>query len=109
MSKEDNRSALEKLEEKLKEHWKKSGQASIIAARHSEFVIEPKVFIGNKLHPEILKVLVLNYLANTSAQDSGVGSVDVSPNKLVIKTPEGKPVAIVRDKQVIRQFLAKQA
>ena len=43
---EDNRSALEKLESKLKDLWRKSGKASIIAARHSEFVIEPKVLIG---------------------------------------------------------------
>jgi hypothetical protein len=106
---EDNRSAMEKLEEKLKELWRKSGQASIIAARHSEFVIEPKVFIGNKVHSDVLKVLTLCYLSNSAAQDSGVGNVDASPDKLVINNDDGKPMVVVRDKRIIRQYIAQQA
>ncbi len=103
---EDNRSALEKLEAKLKELWRQSGQASIIAARHTEFVIEPKVFIGNSLHPEILKLLTLNYLASSASQDSGVGNVDVTPEKLTIMSPEGKELVVVQEKRIIRQYLA---
>ena len=106
---EDNRSALEKLESKLKDLWRKSGKASIIAARHSEFVIEPKVFIGNKLHPEILKLMIMQYLANTSAQDSGIGNVEVTPQKLIIKTPDGKELVAVRDRKIIRQYLSQRA
>lgn len=105
---EDNRSAMEKLEEKLKELWRKSGQASIIAARHAEFVVEPKVFIGNKVHPDVLKVLTLAYLSSAAAQDSGVGNVDASPDKLVINNDDGKPLVIVRDKRIIHQYLSQQ-
>jgi len=105
----ENKSALEKLESHLKNEWRKKGHASVIAAKHAEFTVEPKVFIGDKLNPEILKLLVANYLAKTSRQDSGIGAnIEVSPEKLVIKTPKGKPLVIVRDQKLIQQYLASQ-
>jgi hypothetical protein len=104
-----DKSALEKLEGMLKEFWRKSGKPHIIAARHTEFVVEPKIFLGNKLNPEMLELLVLNYLAQTSKQDSGTGNIEVTPEKLVIKTPKGKPVAIVRNQKIIQQYLAQRA
>jgi len=107
MSKE--KSALEKIEEKLKEYWRKDGNASVIAAKHTEFMVEPKVFIGDQLNPEILKLLVINYLAQSSKQDSGIGNIDATPEKLVIKSPKGKPLVIVRDQKIIQQYLASKA
>ena len=104
----EEKSALERLKEKLKNFWKKNGDSHIIAAKHTEFVVEPKVFMGDKLNPEILKVLVINYLAQTSKQDSGTGNIDVTPDKLVIKSPKGKPLVVVRDKKVIQQYLAQR-
>jgi len=100
---------LQQLEEILKDFWRKNGNPHLIAAKHTEFMVEPKVFMGDKLNPEILKLLVVNYLAQTSKQDSGTGNIEVTPEKLVIKTPKGKPVVMVRDKQIIRQWLAQQA
>jgi len=94
------------MEDKLKNFWKKNGNASIIAAKHSEFMVEPKVFIGDKLNPEILKLLVTNYLNHTSKQDSGIGKVEINDDKLVIKSPKGTPLIIVRDKKIIEQYLA---
>ena len=105
----ENKSALEKLEDLLKDIWRRSGSGSVIAAKHTEFVVEPKIFIGDKLNPEILKLLVLNYLAQTSRQDSGVGNVEATPDKLVIKGPQGKPLVIVRDQKIIQQYLAARA
>ncbi|MFA5893057.1 MAG: hypothetical protein WC903_03750 [Candidatus Margulisiibacteriota bacterium] len=102
-------SALEKLEGLLKELWRRSGNASVIAARHTEFTVEPMVFVGDKLNPEILKLLVINYLVQTSSQDSGTGNVEVTPDKLVIKTPKGKPMVIVRDQNIIQQYLAMRS
>ncbi|MGB9613083.1 MAG: hypothetical protein ACPL4K_02760 [Candidatus Margulisiibacteriota bacterium] len=104
------KSALEKLEDLLKEFWRQHGNAHIIAAKHTEFIIEPKVFIGDKLNPEILKLLVTNHLAQCSKQDSGIGeNIEVTPEKLVIKSPKGKPLVIVRDKKIIQQYLAARA
>ena len=100
---------LQQLEEILKDFWRKNGNPHLIAAKHTEFMVEPKVFMGDKLNPEILKLLVVNYLAQTSKQDSGTGNIEVTPEKLVIKPPKGKPVVMVRDKQIIRQWLAQQA
>ncbi|MFA6431774.1 MAG: hypothetical protein WCV91_05295 [Candidatus Margulisiibacteriota bacterium] len=105
----NEKSALEKLEEYIKELWRKSGNASVIAAKHSEFVVEPKVFIGDKLNPEILKMLTINYLAHSSRNDSGIGNIDASPEKLVIKTSKGKPVVVVRDKKIIKDYYASQS
>ncbi|MEA3493291.1 MAG: hypothetical protein U9R38_02770 [Candidatus Margulisiibacteriota bacterium] len=105
---EREQSALEKLEAKLKQLWREQGDAHVIAAKHTEFVVEPKIFLGNKLNPEVLKLLLMNYLAQSSRQDSGVGNIDVTPEKLTIKTPKGKPLVVVRDKNIIQQYLAKQ-
>jgi hypothetical protein len=100
------KSELEKLEDVLRDFWKKNGNPHLIAARHTEFMVEPKIFLGDKLNPEVLKLLVLNYIKSTSNQDSGTGNIDVSPDKLVIKTSKGKPLLVVRDKKIIRQYLA---
>jgi hypothetical protein len=105
---EQEQSALEKLEAKLKELWREKGNPHIIAAKHTEFVVEPKIFLGTKLNPEVLKLLVLNYLAQSSSQDSGIGNIDATPDKLTIKTPKGKPLVVIRDKNIIQQYLAKQ-
>ncbi|HVN67863.1 MAG TPA: hypothetical protein VMT55_05775 [Candidatus Sulfotelmatobacter sp.] len=103
----ENKSALEKLNDQLKDLWKKNGNASVIAAKHAEFTVEPKVFIGDTLNPEILKVLVAHYLARTARQDSGAGAnIEVTPEKLVIKTPKGRPLVIVRDRKLIQQYIA---
>ena len=106
---EQNKSALEKLQEKLLSMWKQSGQASIVSGRHTEFIIEPKVFMGSKLHPDILKALVLAYISNTSRQDSGTGNIEATPEKLVIKGEDGKKLIVVRDKQIIQQYIASRA
>jgi hypothetical protein len=106
---EENRSALERLEDMLKDLWKKRGNPHLIAAKHTEFLVEPKIFLGDKLNPEILKLLIVSYLANTSIQDSGTGNIDVSPEKLVIKSPQGNPLLVVRDKKIIRQYLSQRA
>jgi hypothetical protein len=105
----EEKDALQQLEDLLKEFWKKNGSASIIAAKHTEFMVEPKIFLGDKLNPEILKLLVINYLQNTTNQDSGTGNIEVSSDKLIIKSPKGKPLVIVRDKKIIEQFLVQQA
>jgi hypothetical protein len=97
-------SALEKLEALLKDLWRRSGNNSVIAARHTEFSVEPMVFIGDKLNPEILKLLVINYLVQTSGQDSGTGNIEVTADKLVIKTPKGKPMVVVRDQTIIQEY-----
>jgi hypothetical protein len=102
-------SALEKLDGLLKELWRRSGNASVIAARHSEFMVEPMVFMGDKLNPEILKLLVVNYLVQTSTQDSGAGNIEVTPEKLTIKTPKGKPLVVIRDQKIIQQYLAARS
>ena len=100
------KSAQQKLEEQLKDFWRKSGKASVVAAKHTEFVIEPKVIMGNQLHPEILQLLVENYLKKASLQDSGIGNIEATPDQLTIKTPKGKPLIVVNDKKIINKYLA---
>ncbi len=103
---DNEKTPLEKLEGILKDFWKQKGKASIIAAKHTEFSVEPKIFVGEELNPEILKLLVINYLASTSKQDSGIGNVEATPEKIVIKTKSGKPVLIVRDKKIVESYLS---
>jgi hypothetical protein len=105
----EEKSALEKLEELLKEIWKETGSASIIAAKHTEFMVEPRVFLGNKLNPDILKLLTINYLMQSAKQDSGIGNIEVTPDKLTIKSPKGKPLVVVSDRRIIQQYIAARA
>ncbi|MDD5593253.1 MAG: hypothetical protein PHG97_00750 [Candidatus Margulisbacteria bacterium] len=106
----EEKDPINQLEEMFKEFWKEKGNTSIIAAKHTEFTVEPKIFIGDKLNPEILKLLVINYLVQSTKQDSGIGAnIEVSPERLVIKTPKGKPLVIVSDKNLIQQYLAARA
>jgi len=106
----EEKEPLQQLEEMFKTFWREKGNPSIVAAQHTEFTVEPKVFIGDKLNPEILKLLVINYLAQSSKQDSGIGAnIEVTPEKLIIKTPKGKPLVIVRDKKIIQQYLEARA
>ena len=95
----------ENPEKKVREFWRRHGHHSVIAAKHTEFVIEPKVFMGDKLNPEILKLLVLNYLTQTSRQDSGIGNIEVATDKLIIKSPKGKPLVIVNDQRIVQQYI----
>jgi hypothetical protein len=93
--------------ERVKRFWRKNGQNNIIAAKHTEFMVEPKILIGDQLNPQVLKLLVTHYLAQVATrQDSGVGNIQVTPDKLVIKNDKGEPLVIVRDKKVIEQYLA---
>lgn len=103
----NEKDALKQLEEILKGFWRKHGSSSIIAAKHTEFIVEPKIFLGNRLNPEVLKMLVISYLENTSTQDSGAGNIDATPEKLVIKSPSGKPLVIVRDQKIIQQYYSR--
>ena len=105
----DGKKRQSTIEETIRKYWREKGNASIISARHTEFVIEPKIFIGDQLNPEILKMLVAHYLMLTSRQDSGVsGNIEVSSDKLIIKSPKGKPLVIVRDKKIISQYIASK-
>ena len=61
--------------------------------------------MGDKLNPEILKLLVLNYLTQTSRQDSGIGNIEVATDKLIIKSPKGKPLVIVNDQRIVQQYI----
>ena len=94
------------IDDQLKAFWRKKANPSIIAAKHSEFMIEPKIFIGDKLNPEILKLIVVSYLAHASKQDSGFGNIDIAADRLVIKSPKGEPLVIVRDKKIIEGYLS---
>jgi hypothetical protein len=109
MAEEKTQDPLSELEATIKEIWLRQSGASVVSARHTEFVVEPKIFIGDKLNPEILKLLVLNYLSKTSVQDSGLGNVEIKSDKLIIKSPKGKPLVIVTDQKIVHQYLAAQA
>ncbi|MDI6731873.1 MAG: hypothetical protein QME05_04765 [Candidatus Margulisbacteria bacterium] len=100
------KSALDNLKDALRNFWRKYGKPSIVAAKHTDFIIEPTIFVGDKLNPEILKLLTMAYLANASRQDSGFGNIDVTPEKLVIKSSKGRPLVVVNDQKIIRQYVA---
>jgi len=89
------------LESVLQDLWKKQGQAHVIAAKHTEFMVQPKIFIGDTLNPEILKLLVNNYLSRPRQ------NVEVLGDRLVIKSPKGNPLATVFDPKIIQRYLSQ--
>lgn len=94
------------LESKLRNFWLDHGEASVIAGKHAEFVVEPKIYFGDKLNPEVAKLIIQIYLLQCSKEDTAAGRILASPNKIVIKDSKGKPAVIVRDKALIAEYLA---
>ena len=103
----ENKTALEKAEEALRGFWLEKSNAPIIKAKHSEIFVEPKVFVGGSINPEVGKLLVKEYLSKVSIEDIARGRVIISSDLIKIKDEEGRLVAEVRNKKIINGMINK--
>jgi len=97
----------EKIKRIIESFWEENGTAQVVTGKHSEFIIEPKIFLGNEVNPEVAKLIIKTYLAEVIKNDSGQGRVIATPEKLIIKDSKGNIAAIVRDKSIIEEYLSQ--
>ncbi len=103
----EHRSALEIAEEHLKQFWREKSQATIIKAKHTEILVEPKVFMHGHINPEIGKLLIKEYLCNLSPDDIAKGKVIITADRIVIRDDNGEPIAEVKSRKLINSMINK--
>ena len=102
------KSYLEKLESELKRTWKSYAGKGPIKGAHTEIEIEPKVFFGESLNPEIAEVLASVYLSQTTIEDLENGTIEIRDEAVVLKDKKTKkPIAIIRSKKTIHSLMDK--
>jgi len=107
MNTEQEKTALQKVEDTLKRFWMGQKKSRLINARHTEVLVEPKVFIGGSLNPEISKLLIQEYLGKISAEDIAKGRVIITSDLIRIFNNDGTLVAEVRGKRIIDSMINK--
>ena len=95
---------LERLELELKKVWKEYGRRSPIKGAHTEIEVEPKVFLGDTINPEIADILASIYLSKTTIEDINNGNLELRDEAIVIKDKNKKPIAIIRSQMALREF-----
>lgn len=98
----EEKTALDKVADSLSLFWKKrSPQAQVKKTPHATLVIEPKVFIGGELNPEISKLIVKEYLSTFSLREVLRGEVLIAPQAIIIRDRQGKPLVKVKSASMI--------
>jgi hypothetical protein len=105
--KKSNLTALEKAQEALRKFWLEKSKTPVIKAKHAEIYIEPKVFVGKKLNPEIEGLIVKERLSKITPEDIAKGRIVITADKILIKDKTGKPLAEVRSKKLINNMINK--
>ena len=95
---------LEKLESELKKVWREYGSRGPIKGAHTEIEIEPKVFLGDAINPEIADILASVYLSKTTIEDIENGNLELRDEAIVIKDKNKRPIAIIRSQMALREF-----
>ena len=95
---------LEKLESELKKVWEEYGSHGPIKGAHTEIEVEPKVFLGDAINPEIADILASIYLSKTTIEDINNGNLELRDEAIVIKDKNKKPIAIIRSQMALREF-----
>lgn len=98
---------LEKLEDELKKVWKEYGSCGPIKGAHTEIEVEPKVFLGDAINPEIADILASIYLSKTTIEDLHNGNLELHDEAIVIKDKNKKPIAIIRSQMILREFKSR--
>jgi hypothetical protein len=100
----EEKSYLEKVEEGLQKFWIDYGRSKVIKGAHTEIQIDPKFFIQGELNPEVADLLISVYLSQTTHVDLQEGRVTIQENVLKINDRNGKPIAEITNKRIIKEF-----
>ncbi len=101
------KTALERAEDDFRKFWLEKSKAPIIKAKHTELFIEPKVFIGGELNPEIGRLVVQEYLSKVSLEDIAKGRVIITSDMIKIRDDDGLTLAEIRSKKMIDSMINK--
>jgi len=95
---------LEKLEDELKKIWRAYGSKGPIKGALTEIDVEPKIFVGDSLNPEVSDLLASVYLSKTTIEDVENGNLEIRDEAIVIKDKNKKPIAIIRSQIALREL-----
>ena len=93
------------IEKALSAFWQDYGQGNPIKARHTEVKIQPKLFIGGKLNPQVAQKIVEVYLAQVTMEEIMNGKIVISEDAVQIKDESGKVKVEVKDKKFIKKMI----
>jgi hypothetical protein len=95
---------LEKLEDELKKIWRVYGAKGPIKGALTEIEVEPRIFVGDSLNPEISDLLASVYLSKTTIEYVENGNLEIRDEAIVIKDKNKKPIAIIRSQIALREL-----
>ncbi len=101
----ENKTALEKIEEALKWFWRKESGAKMMKAKNAEFIVEPKMFIGGEINPEIAQLIIKRYLARVTTEDIINRKVVIAEDKIIINDDNGNKLLEVKSKSIINKMV----
>lgn len=107
MNTEQEKTALQKVEAILKRFWMDKKKSRLIKARHTEVLVEPRVFVGGHVNPEISKLLIQEYLAKITVEDIARGGVIITSDRIMIYDDSRKLTAEVGGKKIIDSMINK--
>jgi hypothetical protein len=103
----EQKTAFELAEDALRKFWREKSKTTIIKAKHTEIVVEPKIFMGGHINPEVGKLLIKEYLSNLSPEDIAKGRVVITADMIMITDDNGELIAEVRSKKLINSMINK--
>lgn len=95
------KTAIEQMEEALLTFWRDYGRSRAVKALHTEVEIKPRIFLGNEINPEIMKLLIIVFLSQAKIEDILYGRIIVSPEKVIINDDSGRKLAEVANPRLI--------
>jgi len=95
---------LEKLEDELKKLWRSYGGKSPIKGALTEIEVEPRIFVGDSLNPEVSDLLASVYLSKTTIEDVENGNLELRDEAIVVKDSNKKTIAIIRSQVAMREL-----
>jgi|GEM_PF-699145 len=97
----DKKTPLNRIEDALKWFWRKNSGVKTMKCKNAEFFVEPRVFIGDEVNPEIARLIVSRYLARVTPEDVINKKVVILEDKIIINDDDGKQILEVKSRQLI--------
>lgn len=88
---------LDRLEKAVRQVLLEEKKVQPIKALHGEFQIEPKIFIGAKISPDVQKALVAAFLSKLTIREVLDERVIITPKRIEVKDEKHNLVLTVED------------
>ena len=107
MVKKEKNKGLKILEKALHDFWMDHGRILSINGKHTEVVITPRFLVGKHVNPEVARRLISVHLSQATPEDIASERIIISPEKIVIKSKNGKTVVEITDQNLISRIIGE--